>query len=285
MINFPRSTFTWRSNPWYPDPYYRYTGGFVGTPGQSYHVRFNLEASCTITDEATGKSTELFVSAPCRTEYTIATRNLFQVPSSEFRFFFSRQYRLGLAKRPSTEPEDVSVAPLSEAFAEHRIDLRTFGAVTELTTVEQISAAMLSNDLLNAVSTYRDAARGLTVSVEYPVNLINLNLADGEFQVCTGPILLPDLATWDGAEVQRVFLAHAAFTAFDHVEFILQREVEAAPEERLWLDQPRGRDRLELLDPNHRPPDYPPARPKPTVYNETWELAATNVVLRAENVG
>jgi hypothetical protein len=248
-------------------------------------VRFNLEASCTITDEATGTSTELFVSAPCRTEYTIAKRNLFQVPSSEFRFFFSRQYRLGLAKRPSTEPEEVSVTPLSEAFAEHRIDLRTFGAVTELTTVEQISAATLNNDLLNAVSTYRDAARGLTIRVEYPVNLINLNVADGEFQVCTGPILLPDLATWDGAEVQRVFLAHAAFTAFDHVEFILQREVDAAPEERVWLDQPRGRDRLELLDPNKRPPDYPPARPKPTVYNETWELAATNVVLRAENVG
>jgi hypothetical protein len=285
VINFPRSTFTWRSNPWYPDSYYRYTGGFVGTPGQSYHVRFNLEASCTITDEATGTSTELFVSAPCRTEYTIAKRNLFQVPSSEFRFFFSRQYRLGLAKRPSTEPEEVSVTPLSEAFAEHRIDLRTFGAVTELTTVEQISAATLNNDLLNAVSTYRDAARGLTIRVEYPVNLINLNVADGEFQVCTGPILLPDLATWDGAEVQRVFLAHAAFTAFDHVEFILQREVDAAPEERVWLDQPRGRDRLELLDPNKRPPDYPPARPKPTVYNETWELAATNVVLRAENVG
>lgn len=285
MINFPRSTFTWKSNPWYPDPYYRYTGGFVGTPGQSYHVRFNLEASCTIYDEASGKSTELFVSAPCRTEYTIATRNLFQVPSAEFRFFFSRQYRLGLAKRPSTEPEEVSVAPLSEAFAEHRIDLRTFAAVTELTDVGQIIQATLNNDLLNAVSTYRDAARGLTVAVEYPVNLINLNVTDGEFQVCTGPIILPDLATWDGGEVTRVFLAHAAFTAFDHVEFILQREVEAAPAERTWLDQPRGRDRYELLDPNQRPPGYPPARPKPTVYNETWELAATNVVLRAENVG
>jgi hypothetical protein len=285
VINFPRSTFTWKSNPWYPDPYYRYTGGFVGTPGQSYHVRFNLEASCVITDEATGKSTELFVSAPCRTEYTIAKRNLFQVPSGEFRFFFSRQYRLSLAKRPSTEVEELSVAPLSEAFADHRIDLRTFANVTQLTDVDQIIQATLNNDLLNAVSTYRDAARGLTVSVEFPVNLINLNVADGEFQVCTGPIVLPDLATWDGVEVKRVFLAHVAFTAFDHVEFILQREVDAAPEERAWLDQPRGRDRYELLDPNKRPPGYPPARPKPTVYNETWELAATNVVLRAENVG
>ena len=285
MINFPHSTFTWKSNPWYPDPYYRYTGGFVGTPGQSYHVRFNIEASCTITDERTGQQTELFVSAPCRTEYTIAKRNLFQVPSAEFRFPFSRQYRLGLAKRPSTEPEAVSVAPLSEAFAEHRIDIRTFANVTELTDPRQIAAATLNNDLLNAISTYRDAASGLTVAVEYPVNLINLNVPDGEFQVCTGPVIVPDLTTWDGAEVKRVFLAHVAITAFDHVEFILQREVEAAPAERAWLDQPRGRDRYELLDPHNRPPTYPPARPKPTVYNETWELAASNVVLRAENVG
>jgi len=285
VINFPRSTFTWQSHPWQPDPYYRYPGGFVGTPGQAYHVRFNLEASCTIRDDATGQQTELFVSAPCRTEYTIATRNLFQVPSSEFRFPFSRAYRLALAKRPSTEAEAVTVAPLSEAFAAHRLDLRTFAEVTELTDVRQIIAATLNNDLLNAVSTYRDVARGLTVSVEYPVNLINLNVVDGEFQVCTGPIILPDLATWEGAEVKRVFLAHAAFTAFDHVEFILQREVEAAAHERTWLDQPHGRDRLALRDPQKPPPGYPPARPNPTVYHETWALPATNVVLRAANIG
>lgn len=285
MINFPRSTFTWKSHPWYPDPYYRYTGGFVGQPGQVYQVRFNIEASCTIQDEATGQRSELFIGAPCRTEYTIATRNLFQVPSAEFRFPFSRRYRLGLAKRPSTEQEEVSVALLSESLAEHRIDLRSFANVSELTDARQIATAALNNDLLNAISTYRDAGRGLTVSVEYPVNLINLNVPDGEFQICTGPVILPDLATWDGSEVRRVFLAHVAITAFDHVEFILQREVEAAPEERAWLDQPRGRDRYELLDPNKRPPNYPPPRPRPTVYNEVWELPATNVVLRAENIG
>lgn len=288
MLNFPRSTFTWKSHPWYPDPYYRYTGGFVGQPGQFYHVRFNLEARCTITDDATGHMTELFLGAPCRTEYTIATRNLFQVPSAEFRMPFSHQFRLALAKQPSYEAEEVAVAKLSDAFAEHKLDIRTYTAVSELTDVQSIIDATLANDLLNAVSTYRDADRGLTVAIEYPVNLINLNVvAPGghpEFQVCTGPVLLPDLATWDGQEVQRVFLAHAAFTHFDHVEFILQREIEAAPEVRAWLDQPRGLDRLELRDPANRPPDYPPARPKPTVYNEVWELAATNIVLRAENV-
>ncbi|MBI3942198.1 MAG: hypothetical protein HY326_04225, partial [Chloroflexi bacterium] len=143
--------------------------------------------------------------------------------------------------------------------------------------------ATLANDVLNARSTYRDAERGLTVSVEYPVNLINLNEPTGEFQVCTGPIIVPDLATWDGHDVDRVFLAHVAIAAFDRVEFILRREVEAEASEREWLDKPVGRDRYELLDPNNRPPNYPPARPKPMVYNEVWAFPATNVLMRAPN--
>lgn len=298
MINFPRSTFTWQSHPWSPDPYYRYPGGFVGEPGQSYHVRFNLEASCIITDEVSGKRTELFLGAPCRTEYTIATRNLFQVPSGEFRMPFSRRYQLALAKEPSYVRENVAAVLLNEAFQNHKIDIRTYRQVSELTDTQAIINATLANDLLNAASTYRDNERSLTLAIEYPVNLINLNVAASqnaimparkgmiaghpEFQICTGPVLLPDLATWDGKEVTRVFLAHVAFTAFDHVEFILQREVDAAPEARAWLDQPRGRDRLALLEPTNVPPGYPPSRPRPTVYNEVWELPAINRVFRAE---
>ena len=144
--------------------------------------------------------------------------------------------------------------------------------------------ATLRNDLLSARSTYRDAERGLTVTCEYPVNLINVNEDDGEFQVCTGPVILPDLATWDGQGVSRVFLAHVAITAFDHVEFILQREAGAADADRVWLERTRGLDRNELIDPGNRPPGYPPRRWQLSTYNEIWELAATNVVMRAENI-
>lgn len=283
MIDFHRSSFRWLSNPWMPDGYYRYPGGFVGKPGEQYYVRFKLDGMTTIRDEASGRETELFIGAPCRTEYTIARRNLFQVPSAEFRLAFSRSLRLAIAARPSTEAEKVSVAPLNEAFRETGIDLRTFAGVTELTDSRAVSAATLANDLLNARSTYHDSERGLAITVEFPVNLINLNSDHSEFQVCTGPVILPDLATWDGSEVQRVFLAHVAFTEFDHVEFILRREVEAAPAEREWLEQPRGLDRLALIDPIHKPANYPPPRPRPTVYNEVWEFAAQNVVLRADN--
>lgn len=283
MIDFPRSFFTWKSRPWAPDGYYRYPGGFVGTPGQVYHVRFNLEAKCTIVDKTQGQSTELFVGAPCRTEYTIAQRNLFQVPSSEFRFACSRELRLAIARRPSHEAEAVESVPLAEVFQAHSLNVRNFSQTTALSSVAQIVEATLANRILNARSTYVDGVTGLEVTVEYPVNLINVETENSEFQVCTGPLILPDLQTWDGVNVHRVFLAHVAFTAFDHVEFILQREVEAAPAEREWLEQPVGRDRLALLDPDRRPPNYPPPRPRPTVYHETWALDATNVVVATED--
>ena len=36
---------TWKALPREPDPYYKYAGGFVGTFGQVYHVRFNIGLS------------------------------------------------------------------------------------------------------------------------------------------------------------------------------------------------------------------------------------------------
>ncbi len=282
MIDFSRSSFTWKHHPWEKDEYYKYTGGFVGQVGQVYHVRFRLEAKCEITDES-GAVTELYCGAPCRSEYTIARRNLFQIPSAEWRLAFSATDSIPIAHRPSGESEAVQRGPLSEVFAETRLDLRQAGDSRALQDGGEIVTATLANEIMNVRSSYEDVERKVTVTVEYPVNLININEENGEFQICTGPVILPDLATWDGEGVSRVFLAHVAITAFDHVEFILQRHVAAAEEERQWLDAPRGRDRYELWDPAVSPTGHPPERPQPTVYNETWELAGTNVILSVPN--
>lgn len=281
MINFPRSTFTWQIHPWTPDPFYKWAGGFVGKPGQVYHVRFDLDASCRLRDGQGHQVGEYFLGAPCHTEYTIAQTNLYQIPSSEWRLAFSATHSLLIARRPSGEAEAVQATPLSRGFRDWRLNLRTFAGEQVLDTAALIGHATLADAALNARTFYTDVRTGLEVELEYPVNVMNLNVADGEFQVCTGPVLLPDLATWDGSTVHRVFLAHAAFSRFDRVEFILRREVEAAPEERAWLDRPRGRDRLELADPEKQPPGYPPARPRPTVFNETWDLEARNAVVEA----
>ena len=124
MINFHASTFTWKAHAREPHPYYRWDGGFVGKVGEVLHVRFSLEAACTVTDEATGHISEMFLGAPCRAEYTIAKRNLFQVPSNDFRMAFTRDRSLTLANRPSNEPEESRTRLLKESYEDHRIDIR-----------------------------------------------------------------------------------------------------------------------------------------------------------------
>ncbi len=278
MIDFFRSTFTWFGHPWKPDPHYKWMGGYVGEPGEAYQVRFNLVARCEIVEDSTGTSSECFLGSPCRSEYTIARRNLFQIPSNEWRMAFSRKSGLGIAVRPSTETEPISTKPLDEGYQDYKIDIRSFEKTEDLADDKAVVEATLSNDVMSAFSTYKD--KGFTVTAEYPVNLININQDDPQFQVCTGPILLPDLATWTGDDIQRIFVADVAITAFDWVEFILRRKCDASPEEREWLDQVRGLDRLELHDSNNPPPGYPPPRPKPLVFNEVWEMEATNVLKR-----
>ena len=282
MINFPRSSFTWKAHPWKPDPFYKWTGGFVGGHGQAYHVRFTLEARCVLRDGDGAELAELFLGAPCRSEYTIASENLFQIPSGEWRMAFSRSSIPAIAQRTSTEAEEVQARSLADAFQDYQIDIRSYPAADLLTQIDAITDSTLACDAQNARSIYCDELSGLEVELEYPINVMNLNEDDGQFQVCTGPVLLPDLATWDGRDIHRVFVAHAAFSRFDRVEFILRRPVSASPEDRVWLDEPRGRDRLELINPDKLPPNYPPGRPKPLVYNETWDLAAQNAVLRAD---
>ena len=312
MIAFHRSSFHWKSWPWNPDPVYKYTGGFVGVPGQAYQVRFHLEAACTVEDLDSGHRTEIYLGAPCRTEYTIARRNLFQIPSDEWRMAFSRNQSIPISRRPSNEAAESRGTPLEKQFQDHEIDIRQYDSEEALTDARTVVDATINRDLMNGRIAWTvchdpdqagqtgqadqagqagqtdqagQAVRNMQVTLEFPVDLININEEDAEFQVCTGPVVLPDLATWDGREVHRVFLADAAISGFDHAEFILRREIEAAEREKHWYEAPRGRDRLVLNDPGNPPPDYPPRRPRPLVYNETWEKESENVILKTKNDG
>ena len=283
MIAFHHSLFHWKAWPNKPDQYFKYAGGFVGKPGQIYQVRFNLEATCIVQDLKTEHITEIFLGAPCRTEYTIANRNLFQIPSDERRMAFSRTMSIPISRRPSNEESPYRSKRLKEQFCSHDIDLRHYQSEQVLTNTQEIVDATLNHHLINARVSYLDPAQDLKVILEFPVNLININDEDPEFQICTGPIVLPDLKTWDGLEIHQCFVADAAISDFNYTEFILRREIEIAEREKSWYEMPRGRDRLSLNDPMKLPPNGLPRKPKPLVYNEIWEWKSENVILKTSN--
>ncbi len=280
MINFARSAFTWQSHPWQPDPLYKWAGGFVGEAGQSYHVRFTLQASCSVQHPEAEEPVEIYLGSPCRSEFTIARRNLIQIPNGEWRMAFSPTHKIHIAASLD-DAAHTPAANLHEAFAGHTIDIRRHAGARELLDPQAIIKATLANDTLNARSCYVDTDTGCQVTLEYPVNVMNLNVADGQWQVCTGPVLVPDVASWDGAQISRVHVAHLAISAFDHVELVFRRPVEVTDDVAHWLDEPRGLDRFELRDPSHPPVGHPPQRPRPTVYHDVRELAAQNVVMAA----
>lgn len=277
MIDFNRSFITWTIEWAEPDPVYAYPGGFVGEPGEATTSRLQIDAGCEIVDEARGTACTIYLTAPCRSEFIIADDNLFQVPNGEFRAAVGDAFAIPIATEPSWHDEGSRRQPVDEHFAEFAIDVRTQDAVA-LASDDAVVAASLAGARLNARSTYRDETHGLTVTVEYPIKLINLHAGGGRYQVCTGAVALPDLTTWDGAGVDRVFVAHAAFTADDHVEFILRRSIEVAESELAWAAAVRGRDRYERRVPGE-PVDRPP--PRAAGYYETWELAAVNTIWRA----
>ncbi len=281
MIDFNRSFVTWTIDWSEPDPTYKYPGGFVGEPGEATTSRLQVDASCEIRDEARSAVCTLHLTAPCRSEFIIASENLFQIPNGEFRAAVSDEFMVPTARELSSAIEGTQRTPIGDRFAEFAIDVRAHKSPAPIEAADGIVAATLEGARINARSTYHDAERGLAVTVEYPIKLINLHVKGSQYQVCTGAVALPDLTTWDGSCVDRVFVAHAAFAAADHVEFILRREIELAEHELAWAGEVRGRDRLERRDGR----DVSAAGPHPRAagYYETWELPAENTVLRAAN--
>ena len=280
MIDFARSHFTWDHRPHRPDPDYKYPGGFVGEPGDAYHVRIGYDAVCTIGGDDDAPPLEIFLLQPCLAEYTIADRNLFQVPSQEFRVALSRTHGIPIAARPSTEREPTVATPHAGRYAGTDFTTHEVPDAHGTRDAGEVLRAVLAGRRLNARTTHHDNALGLTVTLEYPIRTINIDRAKGTFQVDTGPMALPDLATWDGATVSRVFLAHAAFSAWDRAEFILRREVEPLASEHWWWEV-RGRDRRALRDPSKAPTEPPLPRRPPTLYNETLDVSVRNEILIA----
>ena len=284
MIDFSRSFLTWTHHPHEPDPVYKYTGGLLADPGDVICVRLKADARLTISPDA-GESFTCYVIAPCRAEYTIVEENLFQIPSGEYRAVFSETLGIPIGRRPSTDTESAGRHSLAEHYAKFDVDIRRFAYAEPLDSVPAVIRATRDSALLNAVCSYRDQARQLTVTIEFPVELINFDERNEKFQVCTEPVILPDLATWDGQGLDRVFLAGVAFSSFDRVEFILQRAIEPATSELSWYHEVRGRDRNELREGAVEPPGVKRGRPKPLVFSEVWTLAAEITIARVSGEG
>jgi hypothetical protein len=185
-------------------------------------ARIQLDAACTLYDDAAGPPVTYYLIAPCRAERMYRDDALFQTPNYEFCGIFTADECLLLRTHWVSARDDREYGRNRERFEDARLDVRAFAAAETLADRAAIVAATLANRPLVARTELRDAASGRRAVLEYPVKTMNVTREPARFQVDTGPLLLPDFASAAARPIERLAVAHVVYHTFDRAEFIVR---------------------------------------------------------------
>lgn len=184
-------------------------------------ARILIDARCTIVDERRGITEELYLIAPCRTEWMYRETELIQDPSGEYRVIFSQERQLFVGKKIAEEgARDRSVS--TEVFTALDFTITSIAA-DQLTTDREVVDATMANRPLVGKTEIVDDAFGLRATLEYPIRTMNFHPERVRFQVDTGPLIFPDLAAPHEWLIDRCKLAHTVYNTFDYAEFVCKQ--------------------------------------------------------------
>ena len=189
-------------------------------------LRIQLDARCELTDEETGETEEFFLITPCRTEWMYRSDLLWQMPNYEYCGIFSRtEVMAGHVKVEKTEfGGDINSPQTVEgSYIDYRITKRGFPKAQRLANDEQVIKATLKDLMLIGRTEIEDVTGRLRAMIEYPIKTMNIQEKHGRFQVDTGPLPFPDLASPVDRTIEKFSMAFVCYNTFDLAEFVLRR--------------------------------------------------------------
>jgi hypothetical protein len=98
-----------------------------------------------------------------------------------------------------------------------------------LTSADEILDAMQSGAPIVGQTEIRDEESGRTAVIEYPIKTINFERNRKDWQVDTGPVLLPDLPAPPERCSHELQLAHIAFRTPYWADFLVDRPTSVEP--------------------------------------------------------
>jgi len=192
-------------------------------PKQANNARIQVEACCEIT--AAGRTEPFWLVASCKAENTYAEQELFMQPNYDFYMIYSQQgYRINRVGMPY----DLSageVGLISERFEAVHFGIRSVDAQRCESPADVVDAT-LQGRVLVGQTTLSSSDGEFTAVLQYPVKTMNVHRDPADFQVDTGPVLLPDMDSASTA-LEAFSVAFIAWRAPDWAEFILQQPVPA----------------------------------------------------------
>jgi hypothetical protein len=198
-------------------------------------ARIQLDAACTLIEEASGAERVFYLIAPCRAERMYGDGALFQMPNYEFCGIFADDEELMLVRTAwVSERDNREPARKRERFDDVTLDIVTLPS-QQLADDAAIVAATLANRPLVARTEIQTEGGARRAVLEYPVKTMNVLREPPRFQVDTGPLILPDLAS-TGPAIESFDLAHVVYCLLDRAEFVLRRPNPVGPTGTLVTD-------------------------------------------------
>ena len=209
VTDFGRSFITWTRKP--------RDGDFRIGWGNS--VRINLEARVTIDRESDGSSEDFYLGAACRSEWMYRDSEHFKLPGSDFLMAYARDRCLKFSANITSPQDRPEIDPFIELLTALNFEItRTDGARLLESEVDVAEAARSASPVI-ATTKIRNEKLGRSAVLEYPVKTLNYHPDHQRFQVDTGPVLWPDLASPEPAPIRWINLAFVAYNRLDEAEF------------------------------------------------------------------
>ncbi|MAG36525.1 MAG: hypothetical protein CL878_09830 [Dehalococcoidia bacterium] len=193
--------------------------------GPRNNARIQLDAACTITNEASGQERTFYLIAPCRSESCYVDGQLFKMPNYEFCGIWSEDDFLTIRTHWVSERDNRVYGVNREHWEEMHLDIRHFDQAEELPDRAEIVAATFANRPLIARTELRDETSRQRAVLEYPVKTMNVLPDPPQFQVDTGPLIVPDFGSTAEHLIECLQMAYVVYQDFAQAEFILRQPV------------------------------------------------------------
>ncbi|MEQ1852504.1 MAG: hypothetical protein ABMA01_13050 [Chthoniobacteraceae bacterium] len=185
-------------------------------------VRMPIEATATLTHQATGEQVRYVLGAECRTEQVWVKRDIWHDPNASMCMIAGEKHCLIekhwaradfeatlFPPKLGAQPERQLIDP-HEAFADFSVDVAQVRAV-ELNGTDAIMGALAGRGTVIARTEY--AAAGYAITLEYPVKTSNYSERERYYQVDTGPILFPGVAGIESKDTPPIMACRLAYVA------------------------------------------------------------------------
>ncbi len=186
------------------------------------HVRMPIEATATLTHQATGEQVRYVLGAECRTEQVWVKRDVWHDPNASMCMIAGEKHCLIekhwaradfeatlFPPKLGAQPERHLIDP-HEAFSGFAVDVAQVRAV-ELQDTDAIMRELAGRGTVIARTEY--AAAGYKITLEYPVKTSNYSERERYYQVDTGPILFPGVAGIQSKDTPPIMACRMAYVA------------------------------------------------------------------------